>query len=270
MMKKNNLKNCAVFLTVLSAIFLVLTNQVYAKAGLGVSDYNVKQDIKINAIQEIIVARIYNVGDTQLEVTVNVINSNENALYVNPQQTKIFLNTEESTQVKVNYQGKQLGSFSGKIEFACNSITTDESQTVPGGSVDWSVKVLEEVVPIVKPNPVVPASPNDIKPNTEPEPSNSEPEPEPEPEQPSNNDDDDTFDITGVGLIGVVASSAVVVVLTMKKRNGKKPERRNPAKTVRPAKTKVVSVKKTQPTESSQELINILTSIEEQEKRKRN
>ena len=209
----------AAFLVALSIVFIAFAiPNVFAGAGLGVSDYNLNVSVVVDSSANFAVARLYNVGDCDLTVSVVWIPEGDGVNIVVPEP--LFLKIDESRKVHIDVEAKQLGIYGGTIEFVCESVAQDGvSAVTPGGSTNVIFSVVS--VPVVP----VPEEPKDIVTPEEPIPEEVTP-PDLTPEEndsvsledPDNNQKIDV----GPGLILAVSVASLCSVVVVYKRRIRK------------------------------------------------
>ena len=118
----------------------------------GVSDYELHVALNVTTIQKYAVARIHNTGNEtnglNFTVTAEWIPNDvatENGLSVEILDNPMLLTLETSKKVYVHILAKEVGEFSGKIQFSSNPILPSDysgNPSLPGGSARCNFTVV--------------------------------------------------------------------------------------------------------------------------------
>ena len=133
----------------LSTILLALAiSNVLASPGLGLSDYKLNETITVSSAHNFAVVRLYNVGDCDLVVNVKWIPSGTNNGLTITAPDSVLLKVDETQKIYVDVEAKQVGEYSGVIEFVCESVAQEGvSSVTPGGTTNYVISVVN--APIV-------------------------------------------------------------------------------------------------------------------------
>ena len=217
--------NRVAFVATLSMILSALAiSNVLASPGLGLSDYKLNETITVSSAHNFAVARLYNVGDSDLVVNVKwVPNGNTNGLIITAPDS-VFLKVDESQKIYIDIEAKQVGEYSGVLEFVCESVAQEGvSSVTPGGTTNYIISVVN--------TPIVPAEEDATQPKIiDSSTDNQTPaEPDKQPETPVILPPEDvhnkkqTLNI-GAGLIIVMSIVAPCSIMFWRKRRRRQQE----------------------------------------------
>jgi hypothetical protein len=132
------------------AIMLPLFFAVPATAesiGLGISDLNLQVDLKIAETKQIQIARVYNTGELDLNVTSTwVPNYYSFGILVELVPNTLYLAPKQSAPVYLKVTARDLGEYSGYVDFNCDAKLPENlsgNPTAPGGRAHASFNITE-------------------------------------------------------------------------------------------------------------------------------
>jgi hypothetical protein len=114
--------------------------------GFGISNLNLNATLILGETKIFEVARLYNTGDFDLNITSTWIsNSSEVAIEVTP--NPLCLAPGQSTLVYLKASGTEQGTYSGYVDFSCEAELPENhtsNPTVPGGKANAIFNVVEK------------------------------------------------------------------------------------------------------------------------------
>ena len=142
---------------VLLAVALLLFSFSLTKAepiGLGITDFNPTFTITVGETKEIEVARLYNTGSFDLNITSSwIANSTSSGLTVKINPNTLYLMPQEASSIYLSITGTELGRYDGYVDFNCSAKIPENykgNPTTPGGRANAVFYIVEKPpVPIL-------------------------------------------------------------------------------------------------------------------------
>jgi hypothetical protein len=138
----------AAVLLIVALLFFSFSLTKAESIGLGITDFQPTFTITVGETKEIEVARLYNTGNFDLDITSSwIANSNSSGLTVKTNPNTLYLMSQEASSIYLSITGTELGRYDGYVDFNCSAKIPENykgNPTTPGGRVNAVFYVVEK------------------------------------------------------------------------------------------------------------------------------